>query len=55
MSFISTVPVIQLIFGLNFCKNGIPKTALFLPNGSMLKFMIISYSLIMTLIGPVLK
>ena len=51
----TTIPVFQLIFRLNFCKNGISKTALSLPKDRILKDMIISHSLITILIGSVLK
>src|SRR6266700_4266005 len=53
MSQILTYLVIQLILRLNSLKNSIPKTALSLPSGSILKDILILYPLISTLTGPV--
>ena len=46
-------PVVQLIFGLNSLKNGIPKTALSLLSGRILKDILTLYPLISTLTSPI--
>src|SRR6266702_1871044 len=53
MSQILTYLVTQLIFGLNSLRNGIPKTALSLPNSKILKEVTIFLPLISTLTSPV--
>src|SRR6266566_8521509 len=53
MSQISTYLVIQSIFKLNSLRNSIPKTALSLPSGRMLKDILTLYPLISTLISPI--
>jgi len=55
VSWISISPVIQFIFGLNSCKNGIPKTALSLPNSRILNNTTTFYPLISILTSPVLR
>jgi len=53
--WIFTSPIIQSIFGLNSCKNGIFKTALFLPNNRTLNNTTTFCLLISISTGPVLR